>query len=210
MALVGALAVAGATLGLAGSASRQYPGRKTTDGGLHQPRRLSPDRQPRRQSDPRLRPGVQRHPDRGRHLRHRRRWRRGRRIGRRPSGLAGLPGCWPTAAGCCWPSTPAATPCRCSGSPVTAWPCGRSFLRAVSSRPRSPSHRGLVYVLNAGGTGSLQGYAVVAGTLRPLPGSYRSLGLANTNPPNLPRLARAGRLQPRRVRRHRDHQEQRQ
>jgi 6-phosphogluconolactonase (cycloisomerase 2 family) len=45
-------------------------------------------------------------------------------------------------------------------------------------------HRGLVYVLDAGGVGAVQGYAVIAGTLRPLPGSDRSLGLANTDPPN--------------------------
>jgi 6-phosphogluconolactonase (cycloisomerase 2 family) len=45
-------------------------------------------------------------------------------------------------------------------------------------------HRGLAYVLNAGGKGSLQGYDLVSGILRPLPGSYRSLGLANTTPPN--------------------------
>jgi hypothetical protein len=41
-----------------------------------------------------------------------------------------------------------------------------------------------VYVLNAGGAGSLEGFVIVAGTLRPLPGSSRSLALANTNPPN--------------------------
>lgn len=42
----------------------------------------------------------------------------------------------------------------------------------------------LVYVLDAGGAGSVQGFVLFGGTLRPLPGSNRSLGLSNTNPPN--------------------------
>jgi hypothetical protein len=42
----------------------------------------------------------------------------------------------------------------------------------------------LVYVLNAGGSGILQGFEIRGHRLRPLEGSARSLGLANTSPPN--------------------------
>lgn len=42
----------------------------------------------------------------------------------------------------------------------------------------------LVYVLNAGGAGTLAGYRIVGDRLAPLPGSSRSLGLDNTTPPN--------------------------
>ncbi|MFL5930976.1 MAG: lactonase family protein [Gaiellaceae bacterium] len=42
----------------------------------------------------------------------------------------------------------------------------------------------LVYVLNAGNDGRLQGFRVHGGHLRRLEGSTRSLGLANTDPPN--------------------------
>ena len=45
-------------------------------------------------------------------------------------------------------------------------------------------HDRLVYVLNAGGAGSVQGYEIVGHRLEPISGSTRSLGLANTNPPN--------------------------
>ncbi len=41
----------------------------------------------------------------------------------------------------------------------------------------------LVYVLNAGGSGALSGFRIVGDQLAPLPGSSRSLGLANTTPP---------------------------
>ncbi len=44
-------------------------------------------------------------------------------------------------------------------------------------------HRDLVYVLNAGGDGSISGFTVRHGSLVPLAGSTRSLGLGNTNPP---------------------------
>ena len=44
-------------------------------------------------------------------------------------------------------------------------------------------HRNLVYVLNAGGAGSVTGFRIVGNDLRPIPGSARTLGLANTNPP---------------------------
>jgi 6-phosphogluconolactonase (cycloisomerase 2 family) len=40
------------------------------------------------------------------------------------------------------------------------------------------AYRGSVYVLNAEAGGSIQGYAVVAGHLVQIPGSYRALGLA--------------------------------
>jgi hypothetical protein len=45
-------------------------------------------------------------------------------------------------------------------------------------------HGDLVYVLNAGGVGILQGFEIDDDELEPLSGSARSLGLANTNPPN--------------------------
>jgi 6-phosphogluconolactonase (cycloisomerase 2 family) len=45
-------------------------------------------------------------------------------------------------------------------------------------------HRDLVYVLNAGGTGILQGFRIDDRRLSPLSGSARSLGLANTDPPD--------------------------
>jgi 6-phosphogluconolactonase (cycloisomerase 2 family) len=42
---------------------------------------------------------------------------------------------------------------------------------------------GLVYVLNAGGDGTISGFRSDDGTLRPIPGSVRSLGLRNATPP---------------------------
>src|SRR5918999_4291865 len=45
-------------------------------------------------------------------------------------------------------------------------------------------HRDLVYVLNAGGAGIVQGFKIRGNDVRPLSGSARSLGLANTDPPN--------------------------
>lgn len=70
---------------------------------------------------------------------------------------------------------------RVSGAQLALWqiiPSGGQFPTSIAV------HRGLVYVLNAGGTGSVQGFVLVADSLRPLPGSNRSLGLANTDPPN--------------------------
>jgi 6-phosphogluconolactonase (cycloisomerase 2 family) len=45
-------------------------------------------------------------------------------------------------------------------------------------------HEDLVYVLNAGGTGIVQGFEIRGHHLRRLEGSARSLGLANGDPPN--------------------------
>ena len=45
-------------------------------------------------------------------------------------------------------------------------------------------HGHLVYVLNAGGAGALRGYGLFAYRLTTIAGSHRSLGLANTTPPN--------------------------
>lgn len=56
-------------------------------------------------------------------------------------------------------------------------PSGGSFPASIAV------HDDLVYVLNAGGEGVLQGYQVRRGWLRPLDGSARSLGLANATPP---------------------------
>lgn len=42
----------------------------------------------------------------------------------------------------------------------------------------------LVYVLNSGGPGTLQGFVIRGHRLRALSGSTRSLGLSNTDPPN--------------------------
>ncbi len=70
---------------------------------------------------------------------------------------------------------------RVSGASLALWqiiPSGGLFPTSITV------HGGLVYVLDAGGAGSVQGYTLAAGTLRPLPGSNRSLGLANTDPPN--------------------------
>jgi len=44
-------------------------------------------------------------------------------------------------------------------------------------------HHDLVYVLNAGGTGAVQGFRIRSGGLTPIGGSTRTLGLANTTPP---------------------------
>jgi 6-phosphogluconolactonase (cycloisomerase 2 family) len=44
-------------------------------------------------------------------------------------------------------------------------------------------HGDLVYVLNAGGTGIVQGFRILGDALAPIVGSARSLGLANSNPP---------------------------
>jgi len=56
-------------------------------------------------------------------------------------------------------------------------PSGGQFPAGVGA------HGNLVYVLNAGGTGVVQGFRVTGGALAPIPGSARSLGLANSNPP---------------------------
>jgi 6-phosphogluconolactonase (cycloisomerase 2 family) len=45
-------------------------------------------------------------------------------------------------------------------------------------------HRDLAYVLNAGGTGIVQGFRVGRHGVAPIAGSARSLGLSNSNPPN--------------------------
>jgi 6-phosphogluconolactonase (cycloisomerase 2 family) len=45
-------------------------------------------------------------------------------------------------------------------------------------------HRRLVYVLNSGGTGIVQGFRIQGHKLKPLKDSARSLNLANTNPPD--------------------------
>ena len=45
-------------------------------------------------------------------------------------------------------------------------------------------HGNLVYVANAGGAGSVSGFSIFGQHVVPIPGSTRSLGLDNTNPPN--------------------------
>lgn len=58
----------------------------------------------------------------------------------------------------------------------------------VSSGGQFPAsvavHGRLVYVLNSGGQGTVQGFWIRGHHLQPIAGSARSLGLANTNPPN--------------------------
>ena len=63
-----------------------------------------------------------------------------------------------------------------------------SLLNVVPSGGQFPAsiavHHDLVYVLNAGGPGGVQGFRIGNGGLSPIAGSARTLGLANTNPPN--------------------------
>lgn len=56
-------------------------------------------------------------------------------------------------------------------------PSGGSFPASVTV------HGDLLYVLNAGGQGNVNGFRIAGGKLHPLPGSTRSLGLGNSNPP---------------------------
>ena len=56
-------------------------------------------------------------------------------------------------------------------------PSGGSFPSSVASNGR------FVYVLNAGGGGSVSGFVIVGNFLLPLPFSTRSLNLGNTQPP---------------------------
>jgi hypothetical protein len=62
------------------------------------------------------------------------------------------------------------------------------LVQVLSSGGQFPSsiaaQGNLVYVLNAGGTGAVQGFARFGPFLAPLPNASRSLGLDNTNPPN--------------------------
>jgi hypothetical protein len=61
----------------------------------------------------------------------------------------------------------------------------RSVVSSGGQFPNSVAvHDGLVYVLNAGGTGIVQGFSLSGSQLVPIPGSARSLGLANGDPPN--------------------------
>ena len=62
---------------------------------------------------------------------------------------------------------------------------GRKVVSSGGEFPASIAvHGRLVYVLNAGGTGIVQGYRIRGHHLRPIADSARTLGLANTNPPN--------------------------
>jgi 6-phosphogluconolactonase (cycloisomerase 2 family) len=62
---------------------------------------------------------------------------------------------------------------------------GSSVVSSGGQFPASIAVSGrLVYVLNSGGTGIVQGFWIRGHHLRAIPGSERSLGLANTNPPN--------------------------
>jgi hypothetical protein len=56
-------------------------------------------------------------------------------------------------------------------------PSGGQFPNSIAVHGR------LVYVLNAGSAGSVQGYRIDGRTLHPISGSNRSLDLGNTNPP---------------------------
>ena len=62
---------------------------------------------------------------------------------------------------------------------------GRKIVSSGGQFPASIAvHGRLVYVLNAGGPGIVQGYWIRGHHLRPIAGPARSLGLANGNPPN--------------------------
>jgi 6-phosphogluconolactonase (cycloisomerase 2 family) len=70
---------------------------------------------------------------------------------------------------------------RVHGDRLRLWqvlPSGGDFPAGVAV------HDDLVYVLNAGGVGIVQGFEIQGHRVRPLSGSARSLGLANSNPPN--------------------------
>jgi hypothetical protein len=62
-----------------------------------------------------------------------------------------------------------------------------SLENVVSSGGQFPAsvgaHDGLVYVLDSGGDGTVQGFRLDADGLTPIPGSARSLGLSNSEPP---------------------------
>ncbi|MCV2393633.1 lactonase family protein [Actinotalea sp. M2MS4P-6] len=73
---------------------------------------------------------------------------------------------------------------------VTAFPVHGASLgdpQTVASGGSFPSsiavHGDLVYVLNAGGDGSISGFRLAHGRLEPIADSTRSLGLGGTNPP---------------------------
>ncbi|NEA99609.1 lactonase family protein [Streptomyces sp. SID13726] len=69
---------------------------------------------------------------------------------------------------------------RVRGSELT----DRQVVRSGGDFPSSIAVSGdLAYVMNAGGSGSVQGFRVTAGGLKPLGGSYRSLGLHNKKVP---------------------------
>ena len=61
------------------------------------------------------------------------------------------------------------------------------LLQVIGSGGRFPTsvaiHHALVYVLNAGGDGTISGYRSDHGRLTPIAGSVRSLGLGNATPP---------------------------
>ena len=62
---------------------------------------------------------------------------------------------------------------------------GRKVVPSGGDFPASIAVSGrLVYVLNSGGQGTVQGFWIRGHHLRPIANSARSLGLANTNPPN--------------------------
>ena len=61
----------------------------------------------------------------------------------------------------------------------------RQVISSGGSFPASIAvHGDLVYVMNAGDAGALQGYRLAGEKLHPIQGSTRSLGLANVTPPN--------------------------
>jgi Lactonase, 7-bladed beta-propeller len=61
----------------------------------------------------------------------------------------------------------------------------RSIVSSGGQFPASVAVKGqLVYVLNSGGTGIVQGFRIQSSRLVPLSGSARSLGLANGDPPD--------------------------
>ena len=75
--------------------------------------------------------------------------------------------------------------------------------QVLSSRGEFPNsiavHGNLVYVANAGGAGSVSGFSILGQHVVPIPGSTRSLGLDDANPPNFHDWSRPGHLQPERL-----------
>ena len=149
-------------------------------------------------------------PQPGRQLCHRRQGRGGSRLGRGPARLAGF-ACHAPTHGRLLLAVNAGSDTlslfRVHGDHLWL----RQVIASGGDFPVSIAvHRHLVYVLNAGGDGSVQGYWLWDGHLWPIRGSHRCARPGERQPARFPALARGGRLHPRWPSTHRDHQAQRQ